>query len=261
MIAEITQWILELLRTHGPTSVFVGVIIESVIVPIPSPLIIMGAGAILIAPDISLGRAALDILLLIVLPGSIASTLGAFIGYGIGFWGGRPLIEKLKGFLGFDWNDVEAMEQRWTGKKIGWSIFLLRALPVIPLSLISAAGGVIRLPVVKFTWWTFLGSVPRCLLLGFLGDNGVRSSSLGKGQSPAGTVPKDEDLTPLSRLEETMLERQTIIEDKPAVPPLDGARKYVTSLNPATLEEIGKIPVTTREEVLHLVAAARKACQ
>ena len=46
MIGSITQWILETLRIHGAASVFIGVIIESVIVPIPSPLIIMGAGAI-----------------------------------------------------------------------------------------------------------------------------------------------------------------------------------------------------------------------
>ncbi|MBI4669427.1 MAG: phosphoribosylformylglycinamidine synthase I [Elusimicrobia bacterium] len=35
--------------------------------------------------------------------------------------------------------------------------------------------------------------------MGLLPGNGVRSSSLGKGQSPAGTVPKDEDLTPLKQ--------------------------------------------------------------
>ncbi|MBI2069420.1 MAG: VTT domain-containing protein [Elusimicrobia bacterium] len=169
MIAEMTQWILELLRTHGSVSVFIGVIIESVIVPIPSPLIIMGAGAILIAPDIGWGAASFDILKLIVFPATVASTLGAYIGYGIGFWGGKPMIEKLEKFLGFGWQDVMNMERRFQGRRMGWTIFLLRALPIVPLSLISAAAGVIRLPVWAFTWWTFLGSVPRCLFLGYLG--------------------------------------------------------------------------------------------
>ena len=49
LISEITQWIMELMRTHGQLSVFIGVMIEQIIVPIPSPLIIMGAGAILIS--------------------------------------------------------------------------------------------------------------------------------------------------------------------------------------------------------------------
>ncbi|KAF0127227.1 MAG: hypothetical protein FD189_420 [Elusimicrobia bacterium] len=169
MIADITQWILSLLQTHGPASVFIGVIIESVIVPIPSPVIIMGAGAILIKPGLATVPALWDIARLIVLPGAVASTLGAFIGYGIGYWGGKPMIDKLSRFLGFGWEDVQVMERRWTGGGIGLSLFLLRALPIIPLSLISAAAGVIRLPARAFTIWTFLGSIPRCFFLGWLG--------------------------------------------------------------------------------------------
>lgn len=166
---EITRWILDLLRTHGSISVFVGVIIESVIVPIPSPLIIMGAGAILISPEASLPRATADVLRLIVLPGSVASTLGAYIGYGIGFLGGKPMIDRLERFLGFGWKDVGALSRRWSGRRAGLSIFLLRALPVFPLSLISAAAGVVRFPVGAFSVWTFLGSIVRCFFLGMLG--------------------------------------------------------------------------------------------
>lgn len=32
------------IQAHGAWSVFIGVIVESVIVPIPSPIVIMGAG-------------------------------------------------------------------------------------------------------------------------------------------------------------------------------------------------------------------------
>lgn len=169
MIGEITAWILESMRAHGGTSVFVGVIIESVIVPIPSPLIIMGAGAILIPPDLGWAAAARPILLQIVLPGSVASTLGAFIGYGVGYWGGKPLIDRYSGFLGFSWSDIEIAERRMKEGNVNAAIFFLRALPVVPLSLVSAAIGVTRWPVVPFTLWTFLGSVPRCLFLGYLG--------------------------------------------------------------------------------------------
>jgi membrane protein DedA with SNARE-associated domain len=165
----LTEWILESIQAHGPISVAVGVLIESVVVPIPSPLIIMGAGSILVPSDITAWQAFGPIARLIVLPGSVASTVGAFIGYGIGFWGGRPLIERLQRFLGFGWDDVLRMEARLAKSHPGLVIFLLRALPVIPLSLISAAAGVIRLPVRAFALWTFLGSIPRCFLLAYLG--------------------------------------------------------------------------------------------
>jgi len=168
-MGEILDWIMESIRTYGAWSVFAGVIIESVIVPIPSPLVIMGAGFILISPELSFTGALTPILLLIVLPGATGSTLGAFIGYGIGFWGGKPLVERWKGFLGLEWREVDAFQRRLRGSHVRATIFFLRALPIVPLSLISAAAGFVRLPLVTFTLWTLYGSIPRCLLLAYLG--------------------------------------------------------------------------------------------
>ena len=168
-MAEILNWIMDSIRAYGPWSVFVGVIIESVIVPIPSPLIIMGAGFVLIDPALSFLQALAPISLQIVLPGSIASTLGAYIGYGIGYFGGKPMVDRWQRFLGFSWEDVEAMERRFQSGQVNTSIFLLRALPIFPLSVISAAAGLLRLPLRQFTLWTFYGTIPRCLFLGYLG--------------------------------------------------------------------------------------------
>jgi membrane protein DedA with SNARE-associated domain len=168
-LTEILNWIIDSIRAHGPWSVFFGVIIESVIVPIPSPLIIMGAGFLLIRPELSFLEALMPILVQIVLPGSIASTLGAYIGYGIGYLGGKPLVERLQGFLGFSWSDVETMERRFHVGQVNTSLFFLRALPIFPLSVISAGAGLLRLPIKQFTLWTFYGSIPRCLFLGYLG--------------------------------------------------------------------------------------------
>lgn len=166
---EILNWIMDSIRAYGAFSVFMGVIIESVIVPIPSPLIIMGAGFLLIGAELRFSEAFVPILTMIVAPGAIASTLGAYIGYAIGYFGGRPLVEKWKGFLGFSWRDVEAMEQRFRMGQVNATIFSLRALPIFPLSVISAGAGLLRLPIRQFTVWTFLGTIPRCLFLGYLG--------------------------------------------------------------------------------------------
>lgn len=168
MIHDMTAWIMGLLAQYGPAAVFIGVIIESVIVPIPSPLIIMGAGVLIIQPGLTAVQAFGPIVGKIVLPGAVASTLGAYFAYGIAYWGGAPMIERFKGFLGFDWDDIRAMEKRLEGRA-GPMIFLLRALPIVPLSLVSAVAGVLRLPAGPFAGWTFAGSLPRCLLLGYLG--------------------------------------------------------------------------------------------
>jgi len=160
---------MELMRTHGQLSVFIGVMIEQIIVPIPSPLIIMGAGAILILPGLSIPNAFLHILWIIVLPGSIASTLGSYIGYIISFYGGKALVIRFQRFLGVDWDQIERLEKRFQGRKETLSIFLSRAIPVFPISLVSIFAGLLRVPIKPFTLYTFLGSIFRCFFLGFFG--------------------------------------------------------------------------------------------
>jgi membrane protein DedA with SNARE-associated domain len=157
------------MRAHGQLSVFIGVMIEQVIVPIPSPMIIMGAGAILISPELSILNAFLQILWLIVLPGTIASTLGSYIGYTISYYGGKALVIRFQRFLDVDWNQIERLEKRFQGKKEAWSLFLARAIPVFPISLVSVFAGLFHIPIRPFTLYTFLGSIFRCLSLGFVG--------------------------------------------------------------------------------------------
>jgi membrane protein DedA with SNARE-associated domain len=169
LIAEITQWIMELMRAHGQISVFIGVMIEQIIVPIPSPLIIMGAGAILIPPGLPISSAFLKILWIIVLPGAIASTVGSYIGYLISYYGGKALVIRLERFLDVNWKEIENLERRFQGKKEALSIFFSRAIPVFPISLVSIFAGLLRVPIKSFTLYTFLGSIFRCFFLGFVG--------------------------------------------------------------------------------------------
>jgi membrane protein DedA with SNARE-associated domain len=164
-----TQWIMGLMKAHGQLSVFIGVMIEQIIVPIPSPLIIMGAGAILISPELSIPSAFLQILWIIVLPGTLASTLGSYIGYSISYYGGKALVDRFQRFLGVDWKEIENLEKRFRGKKEAWSLFLFRAIPVFPISLVSVFAGLFHIPIRPFTLYTFLGSIFRCLFLAFVG--------------------------------------------------------------------------------------------
>jgi membrane protein DedA with SNARE-associated domain len=160
---------MESMRAHGQLAVFIGVMIEQIIVPIPSPVIIMGAGAILIAPELSIPNAFLQILWIIVLPGTVASTLGSFIGYTISYYGGKALVVRLQRFLGVDWDEIGNLEKRFQGKKEALSIFLSRAIPVFPISLVSIFAGLLRIPLRPFTLYTFLGSIFRCFFLAFVG--------------------------------------------------------------------------------------------
>ncbi|MBI2172797.1 MAG: VTT domain-containing protein [Candidatus Aenigmarchaeota archaeon] len=170
LVSGLIAWTFEFVRQFGALSVFMVVILEEILIPIPSPLVIMGASFILIPAGIPLPEAIAQIILLIVIPASVASTIGSFFTYGIGYYGGRPAINRLHRFLGMSWKDVEKQEKRLEqGKKIWTTIVIFRAIPFFPISLVSIAAGVLRVSRKKYAIATFIGSVPRIFVLGFMG--------------------------------------------------------------------------------------------
>ncbi len=170
MIEELVNYILELIRNTGSWGVVLGVFIESVLAPIPSPIIIMGAGFILLPGDFSFIQILPDLLLLITIPGAIATTIGSYIGYGIGYYGGKPLINKFEWLLGVSFEELEkgvSLLSKGPGDEA--TIFFFRALPIFPLSVFSAVAGLTRISWQKFTVFTFLGALVRVFVLGVIG--------------------------------------------------------------------------------------------
>lgn len=161
------NWLIETIRHNGSLSIFLGGVIEEIFVPIPSPLVAMAGGAFLIDQ----GEAVFPSLFRnVVLPFSLGATLGSYFVYLIAFWGGRLLIEKMKKYLGFGWEMVEKTRNRFIkGYHDELAIFLLRAIPVVPVSLVSGVCGVVRINWREFAIFTFLGLIIRSFILGFLG--------------------------------------------------------------------------------------------
>lgn len=169
-ISGLIVWMLSLVKAYGVWSVFFIVILEELLIPIPSPLVIMGAGYLLIPAGISINQALWYAFWLIALPASIASTIGSFFTYSIGYYGGKPLIIKMRKFLRISWNDVKNSEKRLEkGGKVWATIFVLRAIPFFPIAIVSLAAGVLRLSWKKYAIATFFGSIPRTFILAFVG--------------------------------------------------------------------------------------------
>ena len=170
MLADLTTWILDAIRAHGILGVIMGVALESIIVPIPSPVVIMAAGAVLVEQGASLSAALPTLLFVITVPATIAAWLFSFFPYGVAYFGGKPLLEKTERFLGIGWSDIEKVRARLSkGMSDEVSIAFLRALPVMPLSLVSAAAGAIKMDWRRYSLATLAGLVPRILILSLLG--------------------------------------------------------------------------------------------
>lgn len=99
--------------------------------------------------------------------GALGCLLGAVVAYGIGYVGGRPLLLKYGKYVLISQHDADKADhffQRWGAP----TAFFSRLLPVVR-TYISLPAGMARMPFGRFCVYTFLGSLPWCLLLAFLG--------------------------------------------------------------------------------------------
>jgi membrane protein DedA with SNARE-associated domain len=152
----------------GYVGVALWVAIESVIVPIPSELVLPFAG-FLVGEGTSIEplTGAAWSLPLVTIAGTIGAVIGALIAYAIGFFGGRPVIERWGRYFGIKPDDIDRTEVFFARHGQAAS-FWGRLLPVVR-SLVSFAAGVGRMPLGPFIVFTALGSLPWTFLLVFVG--------------------------------------------------------------------------------------------
>ena len=94
------------------------------------------------------------------LAGTIGYTVGSLIGWGIGAYAGRPLLEERGRWFHLDRAKL-ARADRWFDRYGDAAVFLGRVTPVVR-SFISIPAGVVRMPLGRFTVLTFLGCALWC---------------------------------------------------------------------------------------------------
>jgi membrane protein DedA with SNARE-associated domain len=142
--------------------------IESACIPLPSEIIMPFSGYL-----VSTGR--FD-LLLVVTAGAIGCNLGSTIAYTVGYYGGRPLVEKWGRYVLVSRQDL-ALVDRYFARFGGLTVFVCRLLPVVR-TFIALPAGIARMNPVKFQLYTFVGSWPWCFALAYIGEQlGARWNS------------------------------------------------------------------------------------
>ena len=164
-MVEIQTYLQDLMLRFGDLGVFIAMFLESSIVPIPSEIVIIGAGAVGI-PIHS-----------IVIFGSIGSTFGAIVGYAIGRYAAMPIILKFSKYLFIKQHHID--KALGFSKKYGvWGVLIGRVLPIIPFKVFSLASGITKIPLVPFIVFTAIGVVPRMYLLSMFGHAAVKYTNI-----------------------------------------------------------------------------------
>jgi membrane protein DedA with SNARE-associated domain len=104
---------------------------------------------------------------LVALAGAFGCLVGSILSYFLGYYGGRPLIEKYGKYILISHHDLNLAE-KWFLKHGDLTVFFGRFIPIVR-TYISFPAGISEMNFKKFCLYSFLGSFPWCLLLAYLG--------------------------------------------------------------------------------------------
>lgn len=159
IISFLAGIIISTISALGYFGVVVMMAIESACIPLPSEIIMPFSGYLVAQGRFTLWGVALA--------GAIGCVLGSVIAYWIGYYGGRPLVERYGRYVFLTQHDLDSAD-RFFEKHGNAAVFFSRLLPVVR-TFISLPVGIARMNFTRFVIYTFLGSLPFCFALAYVG--------------------------------------------------------------------------------------------
>jgi membrane protein DedA with SNARE-associated domain len=155
----LSAFIIATILRLGYFGVFLTMSIESAAIPLPSEVIMPFSGYLAYTGVFTLHGAAFW--------GAAGCVFGSWVAYAVAAYGGRPLVERYGRYVLLSRRDLDLADRLFArfGSPI---IFFSRLLPVVR-TFISLPAGLARMPLLRFTVYTFLGSYPFCYALAYLG--------------------------------------------------------------------------------------------
>lgn len=170
MFAHLADTLLPLLHAYGPFGLLAASLLEEVIAPIPSAIVVLFGGFLLIPDDATFWQAALQVSYKVMLPASVGMAVGSLFPYYIAKIGEKVAVDRFGRLLQVDWAMVEKAQRFFEEKKSDELVlFVVRAVPLVPSVVIAVFCGLIRMNVWTFLIFSFLGSLIRTFVLGMVG--------------------------------------------------------------------------------------------
>jgi len=159
ILAAIGSFALSTISLLGYAGIFFLMMLESMVVPVPSEFVMPFAGFLVAQGTFNF--------ILIIIASTLGSITGSLIFYYIGKTGGHTLVEKYGKYVLVDIEDIKKTEE-WFNKRGELTIFIARLIPVVR-HLISLIAGIGKMNVKKFTLYTILGATLWNGILTYLG--------------------------------------------------------------------------------------------
>jgi membrane protein DedA with SNARE-associated domain len=170
MLTSILTGLEGFIVSYGPWAVFGGSILEQIVTPIPSSVVVLGASFFLMK-GVAMSAGSLQTMFFnISIPAALGVTLGSLLYYGISYKIGIPFVERAGKYLGVSVEDLEGVEKRLKESRYeNLFLFTARCVPVIPSIAISLFCGLIRYNPRNYVLITFFGAMVQASILGIIG--------------------------------------------------------------------------------------------
>jgi membrane protein DedA with SNARE-associated domain len=133
--------------------------IESACIPLPSEIIMPFSGYLVFTGRFDL--------ILVATAGAIGCNLGSSVAYAVGYYGGRPFVERWGGYIMMGRREID-WAHRFFERYGSVTVLVGRLLPVIR-TFIALPAGIAGMSQAKFQLFTFIGSWPWCFGLAYVG--------------------------------------------------------------------------------------------
>jgi len=179
----VTDLILRIIAGGGYLGIFLLMMAENIVPPIPSE-VIMGFGGM----GVSRGQFAFWPLLAAGTLGTVAGNWFWFeVGRRYGYGGLKPFVDRHGRWLTMEWRDVERLGAFFHDRG-QWAVFVCRFLPW-GRTMVSLPAGMAHMPPLRFFVWTAAGSaIWNALLIGAGVMLDTRFRELDRYVGPAGLV-------------------------------------------------------------------------
>jgi len=155
----LATYITEFIQSTGYITIFIWMMMESMIFPVPSEAIMPFAGFLVATKHFSLSG--------VIIVSTIASIVGSLLSYAIGYYGGKPFIRRFWKYFLLDQEELDSTEHFFK-RKGSITIFICRFIPVIR-HLISLPAGMGKMNLTKFIIYTTIGAGLRNAFLTIVG--------------------------------------------------------------------------------------------
>ncbi len=136
-----------IIRTTGYLAIFLLMVAEACLIPIPSEVIMLLGGALAAQGKL--------VIIGVILAGVAGDVLGSYIAWAIGRYGGRKAIDRIGKYVLLDAHDIDRAEH-WFSTKGEVTVLVSKALPFVR-TFSSLPAGIAGMKPIRFGIYTFIG--------------------------------------------------------------------------------------------------------